>query len=344
MVDYTKRNVVNGKLISSGKKKRSRSAKKMTPAVRYLRYNLTNGNAGVETSHYIDLARDLSAINRRLMRSGRVYHIKRVSIVSSNTGQSQGPSPGGSAFDLKAGKISFSTIPDSWTARGAWNRGFKAWQKMQSKALEATGLNIAPTWNDFKAYLSYDMVSGTKPVPRDNGGNALSLGEWTYSTYQSPDGTTSNDSMVCHMLGGHNGTPGSGSMGSVGLIQSFGDSRATVNNDSPTVQSAALDDPIANLFDDGTVHDEIIGDMRTKNEDAPYDLLTYAGEGGNHPKPLVVQETTLGTDGKAVLGGFAAMLGQIEVEISSPFAAVIYGVVEEQGLGNNRGIKADVIW
>jgi len=307
----------------------------MTPAVRYLRYDLVNsGTPGTETSHYIDLARDLSAINRRLMRSGRCYHVKRISITSKNSGSQ----PGGNA-----GRFSVSTVPDSWTARGAWKRGFQAWTKMQSRALEATGLNVTPTWNDFKVYLSYDMVGGTKPVPLDNGGNSLSLGEWTYSTFQSPDGTTSNDSMACHMLGGHNGTPGSGSMGSVGLIQSFGDSRATVNNDSPTVQTAALDDPIANMFDDGTVFDEIIGDMRTKNEDAPYNLLVYAGEGSNHPKPLVVQETTLGTDGKAVVGGFTAMLGQLEVEIDSPVANDVYSVLVEISAGNYRGIKADVI-
>jgi hypothetical protein len=127
------------------------------------------------------------------------------------------------------------------------------------------------------------------------------------------------------------------------LIQSYADSRATVNNDSPTVQTAALDDPIANLFDDGTIVDEIIGDMRSKNEDAPYALLDYPGEGTNHPKPLVVQETTLGTDGKAVVGGFAAMLGQLEVEIASPIASDVYSVLVEMASGPYRGIKADVI-
>ena len=327
---------------TSSKAKRSRSsAKKTIPAVRYLRYELVNsGTPGTETSHYIDLARDLSAINRRLMRSGRCYHIKRVSITSKNT---LGVGSADANQRVNAGRFSIATVPDSWTARGAWKRGFQAWTKMQARALESSGLDVTPTWNDYKVYLSFDMVSGTKPTPLDNGGNALSLGEWNYSTFISPDGTTSADSMVSHMLGGHNGTPGSGTMGSVGLIQSFADSRATVNNDSPTTQPAALDDPIANLFDDGTVFDEIIGDMRSRNEDAPYDLLVYPGEGSNHPKPLVVQETTLGTDGKAVVGGFTAMLGQLEVEIDSPIANDVYSVLVELSPGSYRGIKADVI-
>jgi len=215
---------------------------------------------------------------------------------------------------------------------------------MQKKALESSGLKITPTWNDFKVYLSTDMISGTKPVPLDNGGNALALGEWTYSTYQSPDGTTGADGFVAHMLGATSGAAGSRT--SVGLIQSYGDARATVNNDSPTVQSAADDDPLVNLFDDGTVNDEIIQDMRTKNEDAPYALVDYPGGDTSHPKPIVVQQTTLGSDGRGSVGGFTAMCGLIEVEITTPVASDpgdTYSVLVELAPGSYRGIAADVI-
>lgn len=325
-------------------------AKSKTPAVRYLRYNIVNSETpGTETSHYIDLARDLSAINRRLYQQGRNYHVKRVSIVSSNTIGGVGwidynGLPGGATlYQQNAGRISFSTIPNSWTAIGAWKRGEQAWKKMQAKALAATGLDVRPTWNDYKVYLSYDMVAGTKPVPLDNGGDAVSLGQWAYSTYQSPDGTTGADSMVAHMLGAHNGTPGSGNMGSIGLIQSFGDARATVNNNSPTTQTDADDDPIANLFDDGTVVDEVIANMRTKGEDAPYDITNYPGDGNNHPKPLVVQETTLGSDGRATVGGFEAMCGLIEVECSSPIGGDTYSVLVELREGSFKGIAAEAL-
>ena len=314
--------------------------RKQEQAVRYLRYDLTNsGSPGTETSHYIDLARDISAINRRLYRQGRSYHVKRVSIVSSNTIAGYGGAP--DSPKVNAGRVTFSTVPTSWSAANAWKRGFDAWRKMQSMALSATGVDLTPTWNDFKVYMSWDMVSGTKPTPLDNGGNALSLGEWSYSTFESPDGTTSADSYVAFMLGDHNGSPGT--FGGVGLIQSYGDARATVNNDSPTVQSDADDDPLVNLFDNGTQVDEILSDMRTKNEDAPYDLTNYAGDGNNHPKPLVVQQTTLGSDGRASVGGFTAMCGLIEVETTSPVASDVYSVLVELAPGNYRGIAADVI-
>lgn len=308
-------------------------AKTKTPAVRYLRYNIVNsGVANTETSHYIDLARDLSAINRRLMQQGRNYHVKRISIVSANTI----PSPG-----QQAGRISFSTIPQSWTAFGAWKRANESWKKMQAKATLNHSGDVRPRYNDFKVYLSDDHRTGTKPTPVDNGGNLLSLGEWEYSKFQSPDGTTGADEYVAHMLGGHTGAPGTYT--AIGLIQSFADSRGTVTSDSPLVPSTADNDPLANLFDDGTTHDEIIANMRNDNDAPPYDQFNYPGEGVNHPKPLVVQETTLGADGRATVGGFAAMCGLVEIECSSPVAEDVFSVLIELKEGSFKGIAAEAL-
>ena len=107
-------------------KKAKRSKAKVTPAVRYLRYELTNsGSPGTETSHFIDLARDLSRVNRRLYRAGRDYHVKKITVISSNTIAGFTTDPPGKA---NAGRISVSTAPDSWVARGAWHRAFKSWK------------------------------------------------------------------------------------------------------------------------------------------------------------------------------------------------------------------------
>ncbi len=117
----------------------------MTPAVRYLRYELTNSaTPGNETSHYIDLAKDLSAVNRRLYRQGRDYHVKKITIVSSNT-------PNGE------NRVSLSTCPHSWVAAGAWKRGFQTWKHMNAEADRQLAGNIDGTWADFKVYLSDDM-------------------------------------------------------------------------------------------------------------------------------------------------------------------------------------------
>lgn len=308
--------------------------KAMTPAVRYLRYELTNSaSAGTETSHFIDLARDLSAINRRLYRQGRHYHVKRISIVSSNTI----PSPG-----QNAGRITFSTAPESWPMIGAWKRGFATWNKMQKDALKAAGSDLRGTYNDFKVYLSDDHRTGTQLTPLDNGGNSMSYGDWSYSDFITPDGTATIDEFVVSLLGDHVGAAGSRTL--VSLVRSFEESRATVSTaPSPETFNVDGDDPLMNMFDSGTQHDEVIEKMLTDGEDPPYDVNDYPGTPGNMPKPLVVQQTTLGADGRATVGGFSAMCGLIEVETTSPVASDVYSVLVELAPGKYRGIAAEVI-
>ena len=316
--------------------------------MRYLRYNLVNSNtAGTETSHYLDLARDLSALNRRLMRQGRRYHVKRVSIVSSNTiagftAIDQTVIPGATALTNNAGRVTFATIPESWISQKAWQRGFKAWQKMQRIALAEAGSDLRGTWNDFKVYMTSDHANGTKPTPLDNGGNAVKLGDWSYSDLITPDGTTSTDEFYLTMLGDHVG--GAGTRTSVGLIKSYTEARATFSQ-RPTPETGHVDvnDPILNLFDDGTQTDEVVAKMQTDGEDPPYDIDEFPGDNANMPKPLVVQQTTLGSDGRATVGGFSAMCGLIEVEITSPIADDIYSVLVELAPGSYRGVAAEVI-
>lgn len=318
----------------------------MIPAVRYLRYNLTNsGTPGTETSHYIDLARDLSAINRRLMRQGRIYHVKRVSIVSSNTiagvGWTDGELPPADLYQQNAGRITFSTIPYSWVTVNAWQRGFRIWNTMNDRVLKLEP-SLKSTWHDYKIRgIGLYAPSPTYEIPVDNGGGAVSLGEWNYSVYQSPDGTTASDQFNAHMLGDHD--QASAPFGSIGLVKSYAESRATVSTDSPELDQVNFNDPLLNILDDGTVVDEIASDLANRNETPPYDHDLYPGETGNMSRPLVVQQTTLGADGRASVGGFAAMCGLVEVEITSPNANDVYLVLIELEQGNYRGINAGVI-
>jgi hypothetical protein len=322
--------------------------KSRTPAVRYLRYELTNsGSAGTETSHFIDLAKDLSALNRRLYRQGRMYHVKRISIVSSNTIAGVGvydqtAFPGATTQTQNAGRVTFSCIPESWAAMGAWKRAFQTWQKMQRRAISTAGSDPSGTWKDFKVYLSQDHRSGTVLSPLDNGGNSPQSGaEWQYSQLVTPDGTTSANTFDLYMMGGHQGSAGSWS--AVGLIKSYGESRATVQNTDPNVPTTLSDDPLVNVFDDGTAFDEIINDMEAHNDTPPYDHDSYPGDDTNMSKPLVVQQTTLGADGRATVGGFTAMCGLIEIESTSPIDNDVYSVLVELAPGSYRGIAAEVI-
>lgn len=214
------------------------------------------------------------------------------------------------------------------------------WDAMQKQALEALPNDIRPRYNDFKVRGLESNSPGMLAV-KDNGGNDLAYGDWSYSVFVSPDGTTGADEYSSHLLGLHLGSPGAYT--SVGLVQSFGATRATVSDDVPTLASAGADDPLANLFDHGTVNDEIIEDMNLKGDAPPYNQTNYPGMGTNHPKPLVMQHGTLGQDGRVVLGGFAAICGLIELEASSPIGSDVYSVLVELAPGAYRGVKAEAI-
>jgi len=315
--------------------KRSKPTK-MQPAVRYLRYELTNSaTPGTETSHYIDLARDLSRLNRRLYRQGRDYHVKRITVVSANTPNAGDPG------STENNRISFSTAPSSWVTQQAWSRGFKIFKQMNDKATVAVGNSILPKFHDFKVYLSSDMRTGTVLTPKDNGGNNAAGGDWDYSKLVSPDGTTSADSFDLHLLGAHTGA-GVGNHTSIGLVQSYGEARTTVSTFQPNAPSTVSDDPLVNLFDDGTIVDEIIDNLEVANDSAPYSTTDYPGDNTNMAKPLVVQDTCI-VDGRATVGGFNAMCGLIEIEAKSPVASDVYSVLVELAPGKYRGIKAELI-
>jgi hypothetical protein len=231
-------------------------------------------------------------------------------------------------------------MPDSWVTQRAWQRGFKTWQMMNRKATAAVGNDIDGKFADFKVYLSNDMRSGTVLVPLDNGGNQPNAGDWDYSEMVSPDGTTGADPFQLHMLGDHNGNVGA--WNSVGLVKSYGESRTTVSTAQPNVPSTTSDDPLVNLFDDGTVIDEVINNLEGHNDTAPYGTANYPGDDGNMPKPIVVQDTTV-VDGRATVGGFVARCGLLEIEAKSPVASDVYSVLVELAPGKYRGVGAEVI-
>jgi hypothetical protein len=175
-------------------------------------------------------------------------------------------------------------------------------------------------------------------TPKDNGGNDVEAGEWTYTVLISPDGTTSDDSFAIHMLGDSVGSAGSWT--SVGLIKSFGETRATVDTDQPNVPGEASEDPLLNVFDYGTTVDEVLGRLETENDNPPYSASKYAGSEDNMPKPIVVADSTI-VDGRCIMGGFSAMLGLLEIESKSPIASDVYSVLVELAPGKYRGIAAE---
>ena len=257
--------------------------------------------------------------------------MKRITVISANTPNS-GPGT--------ENRVSFSVAGDAWVTGQAWRRGFETWNRMNKRAMTNAGSDFKPTWHDFKVYLSNDMRTGTTLTPKDNGGNSASGGEWEYCEFISPDGTTGADAFKAGLLGAQIGS--AGSVTYVGLVQSYADSRATVFSASPNDDPQIDTDPLMNLFDDGTVVDEILVNLQGDNDNPPYESGQYPGGGSELPKPMVVQDTTL-VDGKATVGGFTAMCGLVEIEAKSPIANDVYSVLVELAPGKYRGVAAEVI-
>lgn len=293
------------------------------PTTRTMRYEVTNSSeAGTETSHFVDLARDLSAMNRRLYRAGMVYHVKKITVVSRNT-------PNGGNF------VSVSAAPNTWVAHAAWKRGKTMWEKMGREAGMTSSMKA--TWRDFKVYLSDDHRTAGNETPKDNGGNNVGISEWNYTTFVTPDGTSTSDQFLAHLLGPDNGS--AGSRLSVGLIKSYASTRPRVMQTPQIDTAAASDDPLLNLFDDGTQNDEVIEQQLDENDLPPYGVDVYHGGGSNHPKPQVQQHGCL-KDGSLVLSGIEAPLGLLEFETVSPIPSDTYSILVEVALGPYKGVKA----
>ena len=76
--------------------------KKTSPTVTRLSFEL-NGN----TTQFIDIARALSAVNRKFYRQGVYYYVNSVEV-----------------YNADPGVIDLHTLPDNWVTKNAWNPWF----------------------------------------------------------------------------------------------------------------------------------------------------------------------------------------------------------------------------
>ena len=322
---------------------KKKTAKSYTPVNRFLRFKITNdSNGDTERSFFLDIGEQLSKLNRRLYRQGKVYQIANISITSTNTPN---------------GFVSFSTAPDTWVTRAAWNRGFKMYQAMNKKVLDLPGTNVRKgRWDDFKIFLSEDhlnALSTQNPDCIDNENVEVASGQWNATHFVSPDQTAGSDEFTAHLLGDHDGQVGSWS--SISLIKSYGDSRPTVSDDTPMMDSNGHADPLFNLFDDGETVHEIAENLDQKGDDPPYSLMSggnvatignqYPGSFGNMPNPIVNRMATIGTQGgvaapTVMLPGFPVICGLLEIEAKSSLAADEFDIIIELAPGNYKGVAA----
>lgn len=171
---------------------------------------------------YIDLAKSLSAINRRLYRSGYVYATDGITV--------QGV----------AGEIfAISKIPEGYVSENAWKKAFNHWKKQRAETIDGKS-GVTGKWSDFKVY--YDAFQNPSnaagfyptvlPMVTNQVGSAevdYTGAEWNYSDITWTD----TGGVVRVMPVGMLGPDQSHLYG--GIIEAYGDTRRTSHAEDPNL-------------------------------------------------------------------------------------------------------------
>lgn len=280
---------------------------------RHLRFVFSASDS--EGSYYIDIAKALSAVNRRFYRQGLYYYVSNVTIHNSSNAW-----------------VSIHTLPDTYMTKNAWVRVYRAWQKMQGLAQLAGGPQSVPgKYRDFKVAMTGAHAFGST-LDVDYGmisPNPISCDEWSQSrfTTDDPENVTNfdhqPDQFYVHMVGPHNGSDNN--WVSIGALQSYGTTRREIHGSDADVDlgtggsdPTAFNDPISSLFDAGDSHDEILADLAMENDEVPYDHDRMVGEANDDDCVVVAQCATGGASGSSTVGragGFCAPLGLVKVVV-----------------------------
>lgn len=300
----------------------------MTDAHRFIRVDLTHtGNN--EDFHYIDLAREMSAINSRLYRQGMTYHVANISV-----------------HDTQSSYLKFCTMPNTWPVKQAWRVGFKNWLEMNRKALENTdpgSAAAASRWNDFRIFLNDAHRTDTTDRPRftDVEGGLVVQDEYKYTRMVSIDGGT-NDEFQLHMMGEHNGT--APSFNSVSLLEAY---EETLTQPLQISEEPDYDTGVwANMYDVGGEKDDIIDNLVGDYDAPPYSRLVFPGmkDGSvnNCKAPWSVREVHIeSANNSAMVGGFEVPCGLICVETDNSANNNTIGLIIELAPGSYKGVKAE---
>jgi len=300
---------------------------------RYLYYNLTNSDTDPVAgryaySHYIDLAAGLSAINRRLYRQGRQYHIANISVVDTS-GDS---------------KVRFATLPQVWTTSKAHKLMFDAWKDQRARALENAPSNVTGRWADFKVYMSQQHRKESLILPVNSDLVSVAAGEWEYSEISYMDQTgTELDNQPLWMMGTHVPT-GTGVSDGVGVCKSLQE-MLSIPPESPIVPDLAKSVIMSMNPATGEDNVEVLANIRDDNDLAPYNgtLVIGSDSTSTDTDSFVTREVGWSSKGTASLPvmGFPVPLGLLEVRQDDGATGNVIGVLIELVPGTYKGVHAE---
>ena len=254
--------------------RRKSSRGKLTKAQRTLQFTLPDGFS------YLDSAEALSMVNRKLFSQNRCYGIQSVE------------------FKFRANPLVYDSIEvtanvagDTWVVHNAHTKGEALWHQMNQLVLEDNP-SIKGKWADFKVFLNTEhraeyFLTGNLQ-PQASSGTAFLPGEWNYSDYVLPQHSVDGagnplpaDTTQAHLVGASLGGPGAWQ--SVSLVDSYQESRATVQQNDPNVPAGMSQSFFNLLTDSGSQEPELADIIILENDQPPYDLDNYPSGGINGP-------------------------------------------------------------
>lgn len=266
----------------------------MEPAQLVLQYLIPGDGSGSNTV-VVDLARDLSAVNRRLYRQGYTYAVGKVTFVG----------PAATQQILIA-----QTAGNTWMVHNAWIKGKAIWRKQRREVAELMP-GIEGKWADFKVKLDDSGATYLPCVAADAG--AMASDDWDFSeVFWDDDGT--ERSPVFHIIGGTDVTS------SIGLVQEYHISRQRIQAADPSLDSDASDSIYAKMLHmQDELSDDLIDDIETDGDNPPYDHDQMSGGDTVADEPWTQEFGLANSDAGQVghLSGFAAECGLVKFTAGS---------------------------
>ena len=248
-------------------KRKYTKMKKIEPAVQSFMFTTPTVPSGGSDSFYIDLSQCASLMNRRFYRQGINWAVSRIKVLTA-------------VFE---GAVQVGKLPNTWVMSNAWEKGFRAWQRMNNEAL-AESPSVKPKFLDFKIYADAQHHTdgfGANLRPFDLVGTQAVLGEWESSKLVVPFGPASpGNTAEFEFVAVVGSYPGAGSSGlnAVSLIEGYAASRGLPNvvdpntpGDADDADGSTPENWLSAMFNDGTDQDsEVISNLITEQDRAPY--------------------------------------------------------------------------
>lgn len=316
-------------------------SRKLEPAVTRLSFT-----APVQGTNWIDLSFVCSALNRRFYRQGLNWAVGGFRVTVGNN---------------QSGNVTFSKIPQTWTAMNSWKKSFALWNEQQMKAIEEGGAQSAVArYRDFKIFLDRDMVvasaaanfiqnqaqtplDGQLLLPVDGQYNLINTGEWEYSEIEIPNNAGApgvTQGFYLHMLG----DSATATKPSKGMITGYAQSRAYPQSPDP-VEGDVGAGWMNLMFDVGMNNEELVDNATDKNDELPYDQAQYPGTGANFGGTEVIGYAGVNAGSgtgvvQATVAGTNVPCGLIRID-SDITGGTYYDIIIDLVPGTHRGYLAE---